>query len=209
MALEALDPPIPTRRNPTLAVLLFREFVSLLTSVCWGLTRFADLCRHGASKRGTARIAELHGIRTEEQTHPFRIILEASSSGLDRKTLSRWTRALRFMWSDRDNWKNMGQLFEREGGIAGCAAVFTRGKKGLEQRVAHMQRDSGIRVRAEKTLVGSRSLWKRGPETADVSGSLEKKLISMFNGIGSARRQTGSSIRAGGYGCPKGKVQWR
>ena len=65
-------------------------------------------------------IAELTGSPWRPRRHPLRTIIDAISKA-DRKTKSRWSRALRFAWRERRNYENLQDCFEANGGIAGCA----------------------------------------------------------------------------------------
>lgn len=50
----------------------------------------------------------------------MRAIIDATSNA-DRKTKSRWTRALRYAWSERRRCKTFKKCLRCNGGIAGCA----------------------------------------------------------------------------------------
>jgi hypothetical protein len=55
--------------------------------------------------------------------HQIRMIIDATSRA-DNKTKSRWTRALRYAWHERREWKRLATFFEEHGGPTGCAARF-------------------------------------------------------------------------------------
>jgi hypothetical protein len=61
--------------------------------------------------------------RQRKGIHLIRMIIDASS-GADNKTKSRWTRALRYAWRERREWKHLTTFLQEHGGPAGCAARF-------------------------------------------------------------------------------------
>jgi hypothetical protein len=71
----------------------------------------------GRQRRLLERLITARGI------HLIRIIIDATSRA-DKKTKSRWTRALRYAWHERREWKHLATFFEEFGGPAGCAARF-------------------------------------------------------------------------------------
>jgi hypothetical protein len=79
------------------------------------MLRSLELARAGAK-----RIAELSEIRYRPRQHPLRTIIDAVTRA-DRRTKSRWTRALRFAWQVRRTYDSLEECFEANGGIAGCA----------------------------------------------------------------------------------------
>jgi hypothetical protein len=54
-------------------------------------------------------------------THPIRVVIEMTSTEPDHRVKSRWCRALQFAKHDDVAPQRLGRLFERNGGIAGCA----------------------------------------------------------------------------------------
>jgi hypothetical protein len=54
---------------------------------------YVQLRRRNQAKPSAQRIAKLFGLRTQNRTHPIRIIVDVTSTG-DIKTRSRWSRAL-------------------------------------------------------------------------------------------------------------------
>ena len=77
--------------------------------------RKADL-----ASRGARRIAELAGRRWQPKQHLFRAIIDAVSRA-NRRTKSRWVRALRFAWLERQQYDGLDSCLRDNGGIAGCA----------------------------------------------------------------------------------------
>ena len=84
---------------------------------------YADLRRTDATEHLTRRIAELFNDEVRKDIHPIRLILDASSQ-VDDKMKSRWVRALRFAWHERQYWSDLGTFLQRNGGPAGCADQF-------------------------------------------------------------------------------------
>jgi hypothetical protein len=84
---------------------------------------YERLRRNKEANKGARRISSLCGLPTNRSTHPIRTILDATSSA-DEKTKSRWTRALKFAWHERQRWKNFEKVLRQHGGPAGCADQF-------------------------------------------------------------------------------------
>ena len=74
----------------------------------------------GGARTAANRVAKLAGSSVEHDRHPLRILIDISSSA-DRKSKSRWTQALRFVWRERSKWKDLTECLRANGGIAGCA----------------------------------------------------------------------------------------
>jgi len=82
----------------------------------------ADLDRKGSLKATAQRIARIVGQR-RRKTDPLKVIIDASSAA-DRKTRSRWGRALRCAFDRREGWRGkmtLAQFFRKNGGVSGCA----------------------------------------------------------------------------------------
>jgi hypothetical protein len=84
---------------------------------------YVQLRRRNEAKASARRIAELFGLRRPNGTHPIRVIIDATSTA-DIKTISRWSRALRYAWRERKTWKGLGSFLRENGGPAGCATRF-------------------------------------------------------------------------------------
>jgi hypothetical protein len=85
---------------------------------------YSLLRRNSCAKRSADRIAELFRIRRQKRTHSIRVIIDASSAA-EVKMKSRWTRALRFAWHERERWQSIKECFQENGGVAGAAERFT------------------------------------------------------------------------------------
>jgi hypothetical protein len=84
---------------------------------------YVQLKRRNQAKTSAQRIAKLFGLRTQNRTHPIRIIIDVTSTG-DIKTRSRWSRALRYAWRKRKMWRDLRDFLRENGGPAGCADQF-------------------------------------------------------------------------------------
>ena len=86
---------------------------------------YADLRANDVVQWGGEQIVQRFDKKPKYQNHLIRLILDATCSA-DRKTKSRWTRASRYAWRQRRDWKNLSAFFRRNGGPAGCAQQFTQ-----------------------------------------------------------------------------------
>jgi hypothetical protein len=77
--------------------------------------RNADIAKSAAE-----RVVLITGGKLRPGCHPIRVLIDAVSRA-DRRTKSRWVRALRYAWCERRNWTNLKQCLRANGGIAGCA----------------------------------------------------------------------------------------
>jgi hypothetical protein len=84
---------------------------------------YAQLRRTKQAKKGATLVAGLFGLRSQRRTHPIRVIIDATSTA-DKKTKSRWTRALRHAWHQRREWRDLKTFLQENGGPAGCAGQF-------------------------------------------------------------------------------------
>jgi hypothetical protein len=89
---------------------------------------YVRLRRTKQAKSAARRIAMLTGLRNQDRTHPIGVILDATSTA-DIKTMSRWSRALRYAWHERKTWKDLGSFLRENSGPAGCAKQFAAIRK--------------------------------------------------------------------------------
>jgi hypothetical protein len=97
---------------------------------------FAEL---GAGVLGTEmakRLAEIYHVPARENAGLIRAIIDASASNLDSKMASRWTRALKFIWRERQHWTDWPAFVDSHDGIAGCAQAFSKARKDGKARAA-------------------------------------------------------------------------
>ena len=84
---------------------------------------YAELMRTEATHHSARRVAELFNLDSRQHAHLIRLIIDASSQS-ERKTKSRYVRALRFAWRQRQHWSDLEIFLRRNGGPAGCASQF-------------------------------------------------------------------------------------
>jgi hypothetical protein len=86
--------------------------------------------RAGAARTVANRIARLARLSVQHDRHVIRTIIDASSSA-DRRSKSRWYRALRYAWRERGQWLSLNECLRANGGIAGCASRWADLQAGL------------------------------------------------------------------------------
>ena len=84
---------------------------------------YVQLRRTKQAKKGATLIVRLFGFQNQKRTHPIRVIIDTTST-VDNKTKSRWTRALRYAWRERRAWTDLKRFLRGNGGLAGCAEKF-------------------------------------------------------------------------------------
>ena len=84
---------------------------------------YIQLRLRNQAKASARRIAKLLGFRKQNDIHPIRVIIDATSTA-DPKTKSRWSRALRYAWAERRKWTDLDAFLRENGGPAGCADQF-------------------------------------------------------------------------------------
>jgi hypothetical protein len=120
---------------------------------------YSLLWRNNDAKRSTNRIAKLFGIRKQKQTHPIRVIIDATSAA-DQKTKSRWCRALRYAWHERERWQNFAEFLRLNCGPAGAAAKWS----ALHLRIPKdgVMTDANLTVQPIVTVEPFYQLYARG-----------------------------------------------
>ena len=86
---------------------------------------YAFFSEIGAGVLGTEvakRLTEIYHVPGQENAGLIRAIIDASASNLDPKMASRWTRALKFIWRERQHWTDWRAFVDSNDGIAGCAS---------------------------------------------------------------------------------------
>jgi hypothetical protein len=84
---------------------------------------YVQLKRTKQAKKATTLIAKFLGMRQQKRVHPIRAIIDASSTA-EKKTKSRWSRALRYALRERKTWTDLKSFLRENGGPAGCAEQF-------------------------------------------------------------------------------------
>ncbi len=90
---------------------------------------YSELRENGLGKKASARIGKLFDRPIERNTHLVRAIINVTSAGIDAKTASRWSQALRYCWRERGDWSDLRRFMRTHGGIAGCASAFANRKR--------------------------------------------------------------------------------
>jgi hypothetical protein len=99
------------------------------------LSSTVQLRRRNQAKPSAKRIAKLFGLRTQNRTHPIRIIIDVTSTG-DIKTRSRWSRALRYAWRERKMWRDLGISCGKTVGLLVAPISLPQSTQGKGIRVA-------------------------------------------------------------------------
>jgi len=132
---------------------------------------YAFFSEIGAGVLGTEvakRLTEIYHVPGQENAGLIRAIIDASASNLDPKMASRWTRALKFIWRERQHWTDWRAFVDSNDGIAGCAQAIAKARKDSRADAAQRaNRDiiaakemAGMRKRLMLTATGSSALAK-------------------------------------------------
>jgi hypothetical protein len=76
------------------------------------------------ARKATRRIAKRMHLSIRNNSHPIRILIEASAGPEDNRAKSRWTQALKYAYGWRQPAKRLKWFFEVAGGIAGSARKY-------------------------------------------------------------------------------------
>jgi len=93
-------------------------------------------------------------IKINRDTHLIRAIIDATSKA-DAKTRSRWSRALRYGWKQRNHWDRLPRFFRRNGGMSGCANWFTETRRWRRRKTKRPKLPSDIHLRLMKKDIES------------------------------------------------------
>jgi hypothetical protein len=66
------------------------------------------------------------GRQHNNHEHPFKMLIRAANCSAEAKVLSRWVRALEYASMKRTRPQHLTYIFERHGGIAGCARLAAK-----------------------------------------------------------------------------------
>ena len=83
---------------------------------------YLDLRSRRIARTASWRIAKLFKLSIKKNSHPIRILIEASAGPEDSRQKSRWTQALRYAFGWQQPAKRLKWFFQVNGGIAGSAA---------------------------------------------------------------------------------------
>jgi hypothetical protein len=118
---------------------------------------YASLRRNNEARTSARRIARLFRLRKQQRTHSIRVIIDATT-GVDQKTKSRWSRALRYAWHERKRWKQLAEFSRSNGGPAGCAEKFA----AVHKRENCRPRIGGVNVAPKLSPIVDAPIFKLG-----------------------------------------------
>jgi hypothetical protein len=99
---------------------------------------YLEFRSRGIARKATRRIAKRMDLSIRRNSHPIRILIEASAVGEDNRTKSRWTQALKFAFGWRQRPERLKWFFKVTGGIAGSARKYA-----INRRAGRRKNDSG------------------------------------------------------------------
>jgi hypothetical protein len=106
---------LQVRRN---AIYRYLAAVFELVTACKGRRRTRELLR---------RTATLIGLPAGKNADPFAGVIRCTCDGnIDRKTISRWSRALRYVARRKSAEMRLKTFMKREGGVNACAQKYAR-----------------------------------------------------------------------------------
>jgi hypothetical protein len=103
---------------------------------------YVQLRRRNQAKPSARRIAKLFGLRNQKHSHCITTIIDATSAA-DIKTKSRWSRALRYAWRERNTWADLTSFLRENGGPAGCARQFAAIRKNDQPYIFYRYAGTG------------------------------------------------------------------
>lgn len=90
---------------------------------------YLELRSRRTAKKATCRIAKILHLPRRQNSHPIRILIEASAGPEDNRQKSRWTQALRYAFGWRLAPGRLSWCFSVNGGIAGAASKYAALRK--------------------------------------------------------------------------------
>jgi len=84
-----------------------------------------DWERRGRADRKARRALRARGLKAPKHPEPYAAVIACTSTA-DPKTKSKWSRAVRYFNSKPPKHESLKSFFKRNGGVNGCAALFTR-----------------------------------------------------------------------------------
>jgi hypothetical protein len=85
---------------------------------------YIDLRSKRIARKAARRIAKQMHLLIRNNSHPIRILIEASAGVEDNRTKSKWVQALKYAHGWRQPAKRLKWFFEANGGIAGSARKY-------------------------------------------------------------------------------------
>jgi hypothetical protein len=111
---------------------------------------YRDLRSRRIAKKSTRRIRKICKLSIKKESHPIRVLIEASAGPEDARQKSRWTQALKYTYGWRIPAAKLEWCFEKTGGIAGSARRYAVNKKTARRKnndgqnnIIHRQRGLG------------------------------------------------------------------
>jgi hypothetical protein len=111
---------------------------------------YRDLRSRRIAKKSTRRIRKICKLSIKKESHPIRVLIEASAGPEDARQKSRWTQALKYAFGWLQLPERLEWFFSVNGGIAGSARRYAVNKKtarrknnGDQNNIIHQQRGLG------------------------------------------------------------------
>src|SRR5580704_3317998 len=89
----------------------------------------ATWTRSGCAKSRATEALRLRGLKFGKDVEPFAAVI-ACTANVDRKTKSKWSRALRQAARLKDKGESLSAFIKRHGGINGCASGVPNEQRG-------------------------------------------------------------------------------
>jgi hypothetical protein len=97
------------------------EFLSVVYEQYWNW-----FAQGHSDERITSLIRRSSDQRHTSNEHPIKMLIKAAHCSSEAKVLSRWVRALEYALLKNIRPQHLAYLFERHGGIAGCARLAAK-----------------------------------------------------------------------------------
>lgn|SRR5579862_2227315 len=98
---------------------------------------YVELRSRRIARKATRRIVKLAQLPIRKDSHPIRVLIEATAGSEDNRAKSRWVQALRYAFGWRQRPHRLKWFFQVNGGIAGSAAKRAM-RDGTARRKAPM-----------------------------------------------------------------------
>jgi hypothetical protein len=85
----------------------------------------AKWTRSGCAKSRTVQALASRGLEGSKKVEPYAAVIACTATVVDRKTKSKWSRALRQTARLKDKAESLAAFIKRQGGINACAANFS------------------------------------------------------------------------------------
>lgn len=105
-----------------------RSAVGLYEYLDGVLSWYSKWKRRGLVQRVARRAAVLTSPKMLRDAHPTAVVIAITTTA-DRRTKSRWVRALRYAWRTRGHYPNLHGCLIANGGISGCASLYAAARR--------------------------------------------------------------------------------